>query len=108
VYLAHAFSCAALLRVPDHVENRTLFDNQTLAPLIETCFALGLPFVDRLPPLITWGLENIEAWDADVLYLALALWIFLARQRTIDDAVVAEVGDWAIRANEELLPRYLY
>lgn len=102
-HTALAFCCAALLRVPDHVENRSLFESDTLAPLIESCLFLGEPFRFRLGCLLTWTLGKMEATEPDYLFHAFGLLYVVAHEPVPDRDRVRALGRWLMGANSKIM-----
>ncbi|MGV3615466.1 MAG: hypothetical protein ACO1SV_09055 [Fimbriimonas sp.] len=102
-HTARAFCCAALLRVPDHVENRTLFESDTLAPLLESCLFLGEPFRFHLGCLLTWTLGKMEGTEPDYLFHAFGLLLVAAHEPEPDRDRVGSLGRWLMQANAEIM-----
>jgi hypothetical protein len=102
-HTARAFCCAALLRVPDHVENRSLFESDTLAPLVESCHFLGEPFRFRLGCLLSWTLGEMEVTEPDYLFHAFGLLFVVAHEPVPDRDRVRTLGRWLIKANAEIM-----
>jgi hypothetical protein len=99
-HVARAFSCCALLLVPDVHENRRRFGADSLAPLVDSAEVLLGPYLDLLISFLTGSLEAMEPWDEDYLYHALGLVVVL--QRT-GDPLFRTVADWFVRAHDEIL-----
>lgn len=100
-HIARAFCCCALLRVADHNENRSVFSNDSLAPLIDSCLHLGRPYGEFLARYLTWSLAAMEPWDEDYLYHGFGLLAVLAQLGAPEADVV---GEWIPRANDEIMP----
>lgn len=103
-HLARAFCCGALLRTPDVHENRSVFDDDALAPLIESCLWLGEPFRLRLQRQIVWALETMEPWDEEYLFYAFGLLVAAERGDGGEGDLLRVLGEWVVRANREILP----
>jgi hypothetical protein len=103
-HIALAFCCCALARVADVPGNRTPFENDVFAPLIESCLLLGEPFRQSLIRLLTWSLQNMDPWEEDYLFLAFGLFASLALTDAPDPDLVPLVASWLLRANRQILP----
>lgn len=103
-HTARAFCCAVLLRNPDIVENRSLFDNDSVAPLLESCQHLGEPDLRHLTSYLAWSLGTMEPWDEDYLFHATALVLAAASGSLVLRSRVATLGEWLIRIDAEIRP----
>jgi hypothetical protein len=105
-HIARAFCCSTLLRIPDVHENRSRFDNDAFAPLIESCLLLGEPFRQRLLGLLTYSLQEMESWDEDFLFVAFGLLATVTLTDQPEPELGRLVATWVLRANREVLPHH--
>lgn len=105
-HIARAFACSALLRLEDVHENRSLFNNDTLAPLIESCSFFGKPFRQRLLGYLSWSLQTMEPWDEDYLFHAFGFLTVFAQSDGADSEAIGRLGTWLMAANLEILSQH--
>ncbi len=103
-HIMRAFCTATLRRIPDVHQNTSLFEPNTLAPLIQSCEVLGSPFRESLLRQIVWSLEEMELDDVDYLFNAFGVLVAYVLQGPAEPSVVESLSRWMTYANEALLP----
>lgn len=99
-HVARTFCCCALLRIPDHVENRTLYDPDTLVQLVLSCVALGKTYRNGLIRQIAWHLPKIPTNSGEVLFSLFAITYLIA----LDVPTLrSEAGEWFLGNHEAVL-----
>jgi len=104
-HIARAFCCAVLLRVPDQHNNEGEYDNNALAPLIDSALFLGSEIVHPLIGHMVWMLERMAFEEEDYLFHAFGIFV-LFRLSGMDSAQSSAIGQWLVRANRQLMPTY--
>ncbi|HEY0865959.1 MAG TPA: hypothetical protein VGE01_01195 [Fimbriimonas sp.] len=102
-HLARAFACCALTLIPDEIENRDLFEPDSLLPLVESIPILGHEYRAPLLSLATHALRELKPWDEPYLFYGLGL-LSAVVEGPHEEELLDRLGRWFVAAHEEILP----
>ena len=105
-HIARAFCCCALLRVPEHNDNRSLFDVNSLVQLFESCLSLGEAHRRGLIQYLAWSFSEMSLWDGTLVYYAFGLICVIAFGRMSDSSLFPVLSKWFCEVHRELIPQY--